>query len=1037
MPNSFHPGLHVGHSAAKPPPVTAVLGPTNTGKTHLAVERMLAHAGGLIGLPLRLLAREVYERVRLKAGDHAVALITGEEKIIPANPRYWVSTVEAMPPDLRVPFLAIDEVQLATDLERGHIFTDRILHRRGLEETMLLGSATMRPLLEKLLPGTQFVARPRFSKLTYAGPRKLSRLPRRSAIVAFTAEMVYTVAEMIRRQSGGAAVVMGALSPRTRNAQVALYQNGDVDYLVATDAIGMGLNMDVDHVAFASTRKFDGFQYRHLTPAELAQIAGRAGRYMNDGTFGVTGDADGFEADIIDRLENHQFESAKVLQWRNRELDFRSLDTLRKSLGYLPQEAGLTRAQNAADIEALEAVCRDPSLVELVHHAEDVVRTWDVCQIPDYRNISPAEHAHLVAQVLRYLQSRHGHISEDWFAKQLAFCENLEGGIDALSQRISHVRTWTFIANRADWLEAPLYWQGRAREIEDRLSDALHEKLTQRFIDRRTSVLMRRLAKKEGLMSSIEDDGAISVEGEIVGRVAGLRFLPAEALEGAESRLLKAAAVQVLSTEIAARATVLANSSDAELKLARTGEILWQGQVVGKLQAGDQRFKPRAEVDCDDILSPILRDEVRLRLQKFADRAITAAIGPLITLEEPEGLEGSVRGLAFRLAENFGVLPRELVAEEVKALGQEERAKLRGFGVRFGAYSLFLPALLKPAPTEVRLLLWWLEKQKSAGVNGDVPKAPPNGLTSTLVDAGLPDGFYGLCGYRVCMNRAVRVDMLERLADLIRDRLFWKPRIPEEKRPVGSFEGGGFTIVPDMMSVVGCSGADFENILTSLGYRSQIRSVEKAVPVVDVKSEAVAIEVEQIVTVVEAATESVVAVSLPEDAVSAEVSSDTLTAETALSEVSTPEKIDVVVWWPQDQGPFKKRPPRPENHRRNPVVAEPASAVPADKPAFQKRPRQPGKWDAKPSGTIEPAADGAAPERPSFRGKGRPSGPRPERPRNDRPRNDRPRSDATHDKPREKPRDKPMDPNSPFAVLSALRANMGSQSDVRKDEDKS
>ena len=379
-------------------PVTAILGPTNTGKTHLAVERMLAHGKGMIGLPLRLLAREIYDRVRLRTGDHAVALVTGEEKIIPPNPSYWVCTVEAMPPDIEVPFLAIDEVQLCGDFERGHIFTDRVLHRRGLEETLLLGAATMRPILEKLLPNVEFTSRPRLSKLTYAGQKKLSRLPRRSAIVAFTAEMVYAVAEHIRKQSGGAAVVMGALSPRTRNAQVALYQSGDVDYLVATDAIGMGLNMDVDHVAFAATRKFDGFQFRNLNPGELGQIAGRAGRYMNDGTFGVSAEAEPFDQEMIDNLENHRFDPVRVLQWRNRDLDFRTLDGLRKSLGYLPKLEGLTRAQNASDVTALEAICRDDAVARLITKPSQVLRAWEACQIPDYRNISPAEHAHLVSR---------------------------------------------------------------------------------------------------------------------------------------------------------------------------------------------------------------------------------------------------------------------------------------------------------------------------------------------------------------------------------------------------------------------------------------------------------------------------------------------------------------------------------------------------------------------------------------------------------------------------------------------------------------
>ena len=444
----------------------------------------------------------------------------------------------------------------------------------------------MRGILEKLIPGTTFISRPRFSKLTYAGPRKLSRLPRRSAIVAFTQDMVYAVAEMIRSQRGGAAVVMGSLSPRARNAQVALYQSGEVDYLVATDAIGMGLNMDVDHVAFASTRKFDGFQYRNLTPGELGQIAGRAGRYMNDGTFGVTGEAEGFEQDTIDRLENHNFESLRVMQWRNRDLDFRSLDQLRKSLGYLPNRDGLTRAQSTADIEALEAICRDPAVHGLIRSPFEVERAWEVCQVPDYRNISPAEHAHIISRILTFLHSRTGVIDEDWFAKQLAYCENLDGNIDALSQRISHVRTWTFIANRADWLEAPLYWQGRARDIEDRLSDVLHEKLTQRFIDRRTSVLMRRLAKKEGLMSSVEEDGAIAVEGEVIGRIAGLSFVPGEALAGGETRLLKQAAVQALTTEVTARAISLSTTADTELRLTRQGDIVWQGNAIGRLHGG-------------------------------------------------------------------------------------------------------------------------------------------------------------------------------------------------------------------------------------------------------------------------------------------------------------------------------------------------------------------------------------------------------------------------------------------------------------------
>src|SRR5690606_7551897 len=473
--------------------VTAVLGPTNTGKTHLAIERMLGHESGMIGLPLRLLAREVYDRIVARIGPGSVALITGEEKIKPERPRYWVSTVEAMPRDVEVDFLAIDEVQLAADLERGHVFTDRLLHARGRSETLLLGAGTMRDAISDLIPGANFISRPRLSKLTYAGQKKLTRLPKRTAIVAFSANEVYAIAEVIRRQIGGAAVVLGALSPRTRNAQVALYQSGDVDFLVATDAIGMGLNLDVDHVAFSATRKFDGQNHRDLTPGELSQIAGRAGRYMNDGTFGVTGDAEPFSADIIDRLETHSFDSVKVLQWRNRDLDLATIERLRDSLREAPREARLQRARMADDVLALESVSADADVRAKAQGPAAVGRLWEVCQVPDYRKISSQSHAELIATLYKFLMSSGERIPTDWFANQVALDDRTDGDIDTLATRIAHIRTWTFVANRADWLEDPAHWQERARAIEDTLSDALHEQLTQRFIDKRTSALMKGL----------------------------------------------------------------------------------------------------------------------------------------------------------------------------------------------------------------------------------------------------------------------------------------------------------------------------------------------------------------------------------------------------------------------------------------------------------------------------------------------------------------------------------------------------------------
>src|SRR5213082_1987981 len=571
-----------GHERAPGAGVTAVLGPTNTGKTHLAIERMLGHSSGIIGLPLRLLAREVYNKVAERAGPDAVALVTGEEKIKPPSPRFWVSTVEAMPRDLDVAFLAIDEVQLGADLERGHVFTDRMLNRRGREETLVLGAQTVRPMIERLLPGAHILTRPRLSQLSFAGEKKITRLPRRSAIVAFSAEEVYAIAELIRRQRGGAAVVLGALSPRTRNAQVALYQSGDVDYLVATDAIGMGLNLDVDHVAFASDRKFDGYQFRRLNPAELAQIAGRAGRAMRNGTFGTTGRCPPFETELAQALESHSFEPIKVLQWRNSALDFSSVGALQASLAETPKQSGLTRAPIAEDILVLEHAARDDEIRSLATTRQAVERLWDVCQVPDYRKISPATHAELATTLYGFLM-REGTIPIDWFARQVEQADRAEGDIDTLSNRIAHIRTWTFAANRPDWLGDPEHWQGVTRAVEDKLSDALHERLTERFVDRRTSVLMRRLRENAVLETDISKSGEVVVEGHAIGRLDGFTFTPDAAEAGSEAKALQAAAQKALAGEIDARAERLGGAADGQFVLTADGTIRWIGDAVGKL----------------------------------------------------------------------------------------------------------------------------------------------------------------------------------------------------------------------------------------------------------------------------------------------------------------------------------------------------------------------------------------------------------------------------------------------------------------------
>jgi ATP-dependent RNA helicase SUPV3L1/SUV3 len=811
--------------------VTAVLGPTNTGKTHLAIERMLGHESGLIGLPLRLLAREVYDKIAARAGLHNVALITGEEKIKPESPRYWVCTVEAMPRDIDVDFLAIDEVQLAADPERGHVFTDRLLHVRGRSETLLLGAGTMREAINDLIPGANFISRPRLSKLTYAGQKKITRLPKRSAIVAFSASEVYAIAELVRRQLGGAAVVIGALSPRTRNAQVDLYQSGDVDYLVATDAIGMGLNLNVDHVALAAVRKFDGQNFRNLTPAELGQVAGRAGRHMNDGTFGVTGDVEPLDADLIERLETHTFDTVRHLQWRSRSLDFGSLDRLRDSLRQLPREARLQRARTADDVSALEAVSADQEIAALATSPAAVAALWEVCQVPDYRKISSQNHTELVATLYRFLMSSEERIPEDWFAAQVALADRTDGDIDTLANRIAHIRTWTFVSNRADWLKDPEHWQGRAREIEDSLSDALHEQLTQRFVDRKTSALMRGLRDKPALDADIGADGAIRVENHYVGRLKGFRFSPdAQAQgDGVHGKAQRNAASQVLAKELAMRVRRVVAAKNDAFKLTTQARILWRDEEIARLEPGDDPLKPTVHVLSDEHLSQADKEKVQARVESWLAEILSERLKPLIEIAAAQDIAGLARGIAFRLTEGLGILGRESVAEEIRSLDQQARAQLRRYGVRFGAFHIYLPLLLKPAAAELRLVLWALKNAAAHGLSLDaLPQPPRAGLTSVAVDKSLPDVFYRATGYSPCGPRAVRVDILERLADLIRPLLSWRAAAAGSATPPkGSTGDGGFTIIPEMMSILGCSSEELGEVLKVLGFRVERRPAPK------------------------------------------------------------------------------------------------------------------------------------------------------------------------------------------------------------------
>lgn len=804
--------------------VTAVLGPTNTGKTTLAIERMVAHPSGLIGLPLRLLAREVYSKLVARVGEAQVALVTGEEKIKPAGARYWVSTVEAMPLDIDVSFLAIDEIQIAADLDRGHVFTDRLLNRRGRDETMLLGAATMRGLIEKLVAGANIVTRPRFSNLSFAGERKITRLPRRSAIVAFSADEVYAIAELIRRQRGGAAVVLGALSPRTRNAQVEMYQSGDVDYLIATDAIGMGLNLDVEHVAFAADRKFDGYQFRRLNPVEFAQVAGRAGRSTRDGTFGTTGRCPPFEPELVQALEAHSFDGVKVLQWRNTDLNFSSAEALRESLDVVPTEAGLTRSPLAEDQRVLELALRNEDVRSRAKGRAAVSKLWEACLMPDYRKISPASHAELVMTIFGFLTGRSARIPSDWIASQVAFADRTDGDIDTLSNRIAHIRTWTFAANRPDWVDDPVHWEAETRRVEDKLSDALHERLTQRFVDRRTSVLMRRLRENTMLEAEITRTGDVTVEGQHVGRLDGFRFTPdPSAGDGEAGRALRAAASKALGGEIDARAEKLNASGDDAFILSNDGTIRWHGDAVAKLVGGDKVLSPRVRILADEHLTGTPRDQVQARLDLWVHAQIEKLLGPVTALERSEELTGLARGVAFQLAEALGVIERSKIAEDVKQLDQEARAALRKLGVRFGAYHIYLPATLKPAPRALALQLYMLkaDKLEAKGLS-ELPALAASGRTSIAVDPEIDKELYRFVGFRALGPRAVRVDILERLADLIRPALAWRPGTATPE-PQGHFPGGGFTATVGMTSLVGCSGDDFASILKGLGYRSDKR----------------------------------------------------------------------------------------------------------------------------------------------------------------------------------------------------------------------
>ncbi|MFP1129509.1 helicase-related protein [Asticcacaulis sp. W401b] len=668
--------------------LVAVLGPTNTGKTHYALERMLAHATGMIGLPLRLLAREVYDRVVKEKGVNAVALITGEEKIIPRLPSYFICTVEAMPLERRVDFLAVDEIQLCADTERGHVFTDRLLHARGRYETLFMGAATFAPLFRSLFPHAEVQFRERLSQLSYAGSKKLTRLPKRTAIVAFSTEQVYAIAELIRRQRGGAAVVMGSLSPKTRNAQVDLFQRGEVDFLVATDAIGMGLNMDIDHVAFAGLSKFDGRRTRALTAQEAAQIAGRAGRNRREGTFGVTGDADEMDDDLIAAIENHRFLSLTAAQWRNHELDFSSLCNLLRSLTRPSPAPALQLAREALDEKVLRHLSAEEDIAQKVRNPVSLRILWEVCQLPDFRKVSLDEHLKTVGFLFWSRHRPDGFVPHDWFDEQLSHLDRMDGDIDTLSGRLSGVRTLSYIANRTGWLKAAEHWREATRDLEARLSDRLHEALMQRFVDQRTSALLKALNAFEAPKPEIMDNGDVLLEGQRVGQLKGLNFVQATGESLIEDKTIRQAAHRAVTPLIRERLHALAQTPSKALRL-KGKQVLWQGETVGHIAPSDY-FNPVIRLECQSDQAA-LEDRARKRLTDFVRQQALHQLKPLHRVYEAahnEATPAAVRAVAWQIYENGGVTLR---GED--KLTADERKLLKGLGIHGNRFVWRLPKL--------------------------------------------------------------------------------------------------------------------------------------------------------------------------------------------------------------------------------------------------------------------------------------------------------------------------------------------------------
>jgi ATP-dependent RNA helicase SUPV3L1/SUV3 len=780
--------------------ITAVLGPTNTGKTHLAIDTMLSFESGMIGFPLRLLAREVYDKVIKKISLDKVALITGEEKIIPSNAKYFLCTVESMPIDKDLEFVGVDEIQMCADHERGHIFTDRLLNMRGTKLTMLMGSNTIKKIISKLNDDIEFINRERLSKLTYAGHKKISRINRKTAIIAFSAEEVYAIAELIRRQKGGAAIVMGSLSPKTRNAQVELYQSGDVDFLVATDAIGMGINMDLDYVYFSNLKKFDGKKLRKLNLSEIGQIAGRAGRYLNDGSFGITGDCKEINAEDVDLLENHKFEEIRTLFWRNSNLNFNNPYSLIKSLEEKPQREWLRKVHECEDEKALKFFLRDKNLENINFDSKTLNLLWECCQIPDFVKKTYGNHYEVIENVFKFLSGSKGKITNEFMRLQLMKLDKLDGNVDSLSNRIANVRTWSYVSNKNNWIENQEYWIEKTKLLEDRLSDRLHEELTRTFIDKRASILARGLKQDMEFKTEILENNDVKIDGQFIGKIKGLKLeldLKKGALE-TDIKSLKKAARQSIGPELEKRIQNIIDTGLIELN--DDFRIYWNNFVIAKLTSGNDYLSPNFDLVVDDILEQDQKQKLSLFIKKWLKNKIDTVLQSLIDLKNLKEKNSSIKALAYQLYENNGVLKRENVSEFLKSLEQSDRKILRDLGVKFGRYHVFLHKLIKPEPVTIRTLLWKNYHQKYFKL-----KPPTFGLNFIDDSDNRNKSFMLLCGFEKFDNLFVRIDILERLFMLIINS--------------GSVENKEIKLVPEMLNLLGCSNDNFKKLIIKMNYK--------------------------------------------------------------------------------------------------------------------------------------------------------------------------------------------------------------------------